>query len=190
MEAVIFIKGAIMELTEKMLTSELIYDGKVVHLYKDTVSLPDGKDAVREVIRHIGAVAVLPLTDSGEVILVNQYRYPFSQVLTEIPAGKLDSKDEDIREAALRELREETGVTCKKLTYIGDIYPSVAILDEVIHMFLAEGLEYGETSPDDDEFLNVIKMPFETAINNVLSGKICDAKTQAAILKVKLMKDS
>ncbi len=172
-----------------MKESELIFDGKVVHLYRDTVILPNGKDATREIIRHVGAVAVLPITDEGEVILVKQFRYPFDEVLTEIPAGKLDSKDENHIKAALRELREETGVTCDKLTYIGDLYPSVAILDEVIHMYCAEGLSYGETDPDDDEFLNVVKIPFEEAVNSVLSGRIKDAKTQTAILKVKLLKD-
>ncbi len=178
-----------MELKETMKESELIFDGKVVHLYRDTVILPNGKDATREIIRHVGAVAVLPITDEGEVILVKQFRYPFDEVLTEIPAGKLDSKDENHIKAALRELREETGVTCDKLTYIGDLYPSVAILDEVIHMYCAEGLSYGETDPDDDEFLNVVKIPFEEAVNSVLSGRIKDAKTQTAILKVKLLKD-
>ncbi len=172
-----------------MKESELIFDGKVVHLYRDTVILPNGKDATREIIRHVGAVAVLPITDEGEVILVKQFRYPFDEVLTEIPAGKLDSKDENHIKAALRELREETGVTCDKLTYIGDLYPSVAILDEVIHMYCAEGLSYGETDPDDDEFLNVVKIPFEEAVNSVLSGRIKDAKTQTAILKVNLLKD-
>ncbi len=169
--------------------SEPIFDGKVVHLYRDTVTLPDGNDATREIIRHIGAVAVLPLTEENEIVMVRQFRYPFNKVICEIPAGKLDSKEEDLVEAALRELKEETGVSCEKLTFIGDIYPSVAILDEVIHMYCAEGLSFGETSPDDDEFLNVVKVPFEDAVNDVLSGKICDAKTQTAILKVKLMKD-
>ncbi len=178
-----------MELKETMKSSEFIFDGKVVHLYRDTVILPNGSESTREFIKHVGAVAVIPLTDKGEIILVKQFRYPFGEVMTEIPAGKLDSKEEDPVEAAKRELREETGVTCEKLTFIGDLYPSVAILDEVIHMYCAEGLSYGETDPDDDEFLNVVKVPFEDAVSDVLSGKIKDSKTQTAILKVKLMKD-
>ena len=176
-----------MELTEKKLTSELIFDGKVVHLYKDTVELPNGNEATREVIRHIGAVGVLPVTDNGEVILVKQFRYPFGEVLTEIPAGKLDSKDEDIMEAAMRELREETGVTANSLTCIGDLIPSCAILDEVIHLFIAEGLSYGDCDPDDDEFLNVVRVPLAEALMDVMTGKIRDSKTQVAILKAALL---
>lgn len=180
-------KGNAMELNEKKLTSELIFDGKVVHLYKDTVELPNGNEAVREVIRHIGAVGVVPITDEGEVILVKQFRYPFDEVLTEIPAGKLDSKDEDVIEAARRELREETGVTAEKLTFIGDLIPSCAILDEVIHLYVAEGLSYGDCDPDDDEFLNVVKVPLSEALLDVLNGKIRDAKTQVGILKAALL---
>ncbi len=178
------------DLIETTVTSELIFDGKIVQLYRDTVRLPDGAETFREVVRHLGAVAVLPLTDDGEVIFVKQYRYPFSQVLTEIPAGKLDSPDEDPVEAAMRELREETGVTCEKLTYIGDIYPSVAILDEVIHMYCAQGLSYGQSTPDEGEFLNVLRIPIDEAFEMVLSGEIKDSKTQAAILKVKALREN
>ena len=178
-----------MELTEKKLTSELIFDGKVVHLYKDTVELPNGNEATREVIRHIGAVGVLPVTDNGEVILVKQFRYPFGEVLTEIPAGKLDSKDEDIMEAAMRELREETGVTANSLTFIGDLIPSCAILDEVIHLFIAEGLSYGDCDPDEDEFVNVVKMPLSEAVDMVMNNEISDAKTICALMMAwKLLK--
>lgn len=180
-------KGKTMELNEKKLTSELIFDGKVVHLYKDTVELPNGNEAVREVVRHVGAVAVVPVTEDNDVILVKQYRYPFDTVLTEIPAGKLDSPDEDIIEAALRELREETGATAETLTYIGDLIPSCAILDEVIHMFIAEGLSYGECDPDEDEFLNVVKVPLADAVMDVVNGRIRDSKTQVGILKAALL---
>ena len=98
-----------MDLTEKTASSRLIYDGKVEHLYVDTVTLPDGSASVREYVKHIGAVCVVPLTDEGEVLLERQYRYAVGRTLTEIPAGKLDAPDEDPAEAALRELREETG---------------------------------------------------------------------------------
>ena len=127
-----------MELTEKTLRSELIFDGRVVHLYRDEVELPDGGTSVREYIKHVGAVCVLPLTDDGKIVLERQYRYPFSRVLVEIPAGKLDSADEDPTEAALRELREETGYVPERITYIGDYFSSPAILDERIRMFFAE----------------------------------------------------
>jgi ADP-ribose pyrophosphatase len=179
-------KGIAMELTEKKLKSELIFDGKIVHLYKDTVELPNGKEATREVIRHVGAVGVIPVTENGEFILVKQFRYPFGEVLTEIPAGKLDSKDEDIIEAVKRELREETGVTAEELYFLGDLIPSCAILDEVIHLFMAKGLSYGDCDPDDDEFLNVVRVPIMEAVGDVMEGKIRDSKTQVAILKASM----
>ena len=102
-----------MNLEEKTIRSTEIFDGVVVHLFRDEVLLPNGNTSVREHIKHVGAVCILPLTDDGEVVLERQFRYPFHEVITEIPAGKLDSPDEDLREAALRELREETGIVPK-----------------------------------------------------------------------------
>ena len=171
-------------LTEKRLSGELIYDGCVVHLWRDEIELPDGGRGVREIVRHVGAVAVLPLTDKGEVICVRQYRYPFAEVLLEIPAGKLDSPDEDVLEAARRELREETGAVGGELIPLGILYPSVAIFDEKIHMFAAVGFDMGETDRDEDEFMEVEKIPLSTLVEMVMSGEIRDAKTQTAVLKV------
>ena len=171
-------------LIEKRLSGELIYDGCVVHLWRDEIELPDGGRGVREIVRHVGAVAVLPLTDKGEVICVRQYRYPFAEVLLEIPAGKLDSPDEDIIEAARRELREETGAIGGELIPLGTLYPSVAIFDEKIHMFAAVGFDMGETDRDEDEFMEVEKIPLSTLVDMVMSGEIRDAKTQTAVLKV------
>lgn len=175
-------------LIERTAASELIYDGKVVHLYRDEATMPDGKSAVREVIRHVGAVAVVPLTDEGEVVCVRQYRYPVGKVLLEIPAGKLDSKQEDRREAALRELREETGAVCEQLIDIGPLYPTPAYTDEVIYLFLAKGLSFGDTDPDEDEFLDVVRVPLCELVDMILRGEVPDAKTQAAVLKVWMMK--
>ena len=171
-----------MELEEKTVSSRLIFDGKVVHLYKDTVRLPDGAESVREYVKHIGAVCILPLTDDGEVILERQYRYAVRQILTEIPAGKLDAPDEDPLEAAKRELREETGATAREMIPLGDYYGSPAILGERIRMFLARGLTFGETEFDEDEFLEVFRLPLDEAEAAVLRGEIPDGKTQAAIL--------
>jgi ADP-ribose pyrophosphatase len=175
-------------LIESPLASELIYDGKIVHLYKDTVTLPNGQPAIREVIRHVGAVCVVPLTAEGEVICVRQFRYPHAKVLLEIPAGKLDSKAEDHVEAALRELQEETGARCEKLTSLGQLLSTPAFVDEVIDMYLAEGLTFGDTSPDEDEFLDVVRIPLSDMVDRILQGEITDAKTQAAVLKVWVMK--
>lgn len=175
-------------LMETPLASELIYDGKIVHLYKDTVLLPNGQSALREVIRHVGAVCVVPLTDEGEVVCVRQFRYPHAKVLLEIPAGKLDSKEEDRPSAALRELREETGALCQTLTPLGQLLSTPAFVDEVIDMYLAEGLTFGDTDPDEDEFLDVVRIPLEDMVDMILRGDVTDAKTQAAVLKVWAMK--
>ncbi len=172
---------------EKKKSSELIFDGKVLHLYRDEIYLPDGREAFREFCRHIGAVCVVPVTDEGEIICVRQYRYAVARLMLEIPAGKLDSKEEDPREATLRELREETGATCKSLTYMGKYYSSPAILDECIHMFLAEGLEFGETDPDDDEFIETVRIPVDELVEMIMRGEIYDGKTQAAVMRAAYM---
>lgn len=172
------------ELREECLSSDLIFDGQVVHLYLDRVRLPNGQVTMREYMRHIGAVCVLPLDRDGRVHCVRQYRYPHAEVLLEIPAGKLDSKTEDRSAAALRELREETGFRCEKLTYLGDLYTSPAILDEVIGLFLAEDLTPGDTEFDEDEFLAPVSLPLTELVDRVMQGEIPDAKTQLAALRV------
>lgn len=171
-----------MELFEKKLSSRQIFDGVVVKLYVDDVELPNGKKSVREVVRHPGAVCVVPVTDEGEVIMVRQFRYAFNQVLLEVPAGKLEP-NEDPLEAALRELEEESGVVASKVEHIGEIYTTVAIIDEKIHVYLATGLTYKNAHPDDEEFLEVEKIPLKTLVDMVMNGEIKDSKTQIAILK-------
>lgn len=175
------------DLIEKKLSSELIFDGKVVHLYKDTVSLPNGNTSTREYIKHVGAVCVVPLTSDENVLCVRQYRYPLSRTVIEIPAGKLDFKEEDPLSAAKRELREETGAVAGKLTYLGRYYSSPAILDECIHMYLAEDLSFGETDFDEDEFIENESIPLCTLVDMIIDGKITDGKTQAAVLKAALI---
>ena len=170
------------ELVEEKISSEEIFNGKIVHLFRDTVRLPNGKEATREVMRHVGAAAVVPLTDDGNVILVRQYRYPFAQVMLEIPAGKLDPGEEPL-ECAKRELLEETGVIAQDFVYLGAFYPSVAMLDEVIHLFLARNFTKGDSNLDADEFLNVEQRPLDELVEEIMAGGVPDGKTQAAVLK-------
>ena len=173
------------DLIEAPVSSEEIYRGKIVHLFKDTVRLPNGKLATREVMRHPGAVCIVPLTDNNEV-MVRQFRHPFSKVLLEAPAGKLDP-NEAPEDCARRELSEETGAEAGELTYIGDYYPSVAVLDENIRLYIARKLTFHTQHTDEDEFLHVERIPLSTLVEQVLSGEICDGKTQAAILKTWLL---
>lgn len=169
-------------LVEEPISSEEIFNGKIVHLFRDTVRLPNGKPATREVIRHVGAAAVVPLTDEGNVILVRQYRYPFAQVMLEIPAGKLDTGENPI-DCARRELIEETGYDAKELVYLGAFYPSVAMLNEVIHLFLAKNMTLRETNLDEDEFLHVEQRLLSELVEDIMAGGVPDGKTQAAVLK-------
>ena len=174
-------------LKETKVAREEIFDGVIVHLVRDTVELPNGAKATREVALHGGAVCVVPVTNEGEIIMERQFRYPFDEVIWEIPAGKLDKGETDHLEAAKRELREETGYTAEKYTFIGDLYPSPAILSEKIRMYIATGLKKGEQELDEDEFLDVIKLPFDKVVQMILNNEITDAKTVVAVLKTKLL---
>ncbi len=170
-----------MHLQEKTTASELIFDGKIIKVRKDKAELENGAEVSRELVIHPGGVCVVPVDENGDVYLVRQFRYPFQEVLTEVPAGKLEFGEEH-RDAGLRELREETGAECENFEYLGVMYPSVAYLTEKIHMYLATGLKFDKQSLDDDEFLDVIKMPLKEAVGMVLDGKIPDGKTQTALL--------
>lgn len=171
-------------LQETKLSSRPIFDGDVLHVFKDTVRLPNGGHSAREYTVHHGAVCILPLLENGDALLERQFRYAMGEVLTEIPAGKLDFIGEDPREAALRELREETGARAGELISLGKFYPACAYSTEVIHMFLARSLTFGERELDEDEFLNVFRMPLAELVQKILRGEIPDAKTQAAALRV------
>ena len=171
-------------LTEVKTGSQEIFDGVILHVFKDTVQLPNGKLATREVIRHVGAVGVVPLTDDGNVIVEKQFRYPLNRVVTEIPAGKLDSFTEDRLSAAKRELEEETGYTAQEWLPLGDYIPTCAYCDERITLYLARGLSLGQRHLDEDEFLNFETVPLSDLVEQVMDGTITDGKTQVAILKV------
>lgn len=174
-------------LTETKTASEEIFNGRILHLYKDTVTLPNGHSTTRETIRHIGAVAIVALTDDNQVIVEHQYRYPLDAVITEIPAGKLDSKTEDRLDAAKRELAEETGFTADEWIPLGDYYPAAAYCDERITMYLARGLHRGEQKLDEDEFLNISFVKLSDLAEDILAGRVTDGKTQAAVLKAYIM---
>ena len=171
-----------MKLTEKTLSSDTIYKGRIITVYNDEVKLPNGHISHREVVRHRGAVCVLPVTDDGYVYLVNQFRYPFADVLLEAPAGKLE-KEENPYDCAVRELKEETGFTAGGLIELGKMYVSPGYCDEIIYLFAAKDLSFGKQKPDEDEFLDVIRLPLSNVYSDVLNGKIHDAKTQLIILK-------
>ena len=171
------------DLAEVKTGSEEIFDGVILHVFKDTVALPNGRPATREVIRHVGAVGVIPVTEDGKVIIERQFRYPLNRIVTEIPAGKLDSFTEDRLSAAKRELEEETGYTAKEWVSMGDYYPTPAYCDERITLYLARGLELGQRHLDEDEFLNFEAVPLSELVEAVMGGRITDGKTQVAVLK-------
>lgn len=171
---------------EKTLRTEPVFRGKVISLQVDHVRLPNGESATREIVKHPGAVAVLALHED-RMIVVEQYRKPIERSLVEIPAGKLE-KDEDPRQAAIRELEEETGCRCSSLRIICSFYTSPGFSNEIIHLYLAEGLSKGEANPDEDEFLECTSLSFEEAQQYMRDGRIRDAKTITAIYAWQLYK--
>ncbi len=171
-----------MRLEEKTVSSSLIYDGKIVKLFVDKAELENGKTVTREVVKHPGGVCIVPLDEDGNVIFVRQFRYPHQKALLEIPAGKLEYGEKHY-DCGLRELKEETGCTCEKYEYLGCLLPTPAYDTEVIHMYLAQGLNQGEQKLDANEFLDVEKIPLEKAVEMVMKNEITDAKTQLALLK-------
>lgn len=177
-----------MNFEEKTLESKCLYNGKIIDLLLDTVTLPNGETAKREVVTHKGGVGVIAEDCDGNILFVRQYRYPYKEEIIEIPAGKRDSVSEEPIECGKRELKEETGAVAKNFYPLGRLYPSPGYCGEIIWLFAATGLDFGSQSLDSDEFLNVLRIPLEKAVNMVLSGEIDDAKTQIAILKYNELK--
>ena len=167
---------------EKIIGEESLFEGRLVKLHKLDVTLPSGKPALREVVRHPGASAVVPVDENGMVAMVKQFRAAVGRVMLEIPAGKLDYPGEDRLEAARRELREETGYTAKNWVHLTDIYTTPGFCDERISIYLATGLTGGETDPDEDEFLNIEKRPLKELVSMAMRGEICDSKTLIGLL--------
>ena len=179
-----------MNLEEKQLNSNYLYKGKVINLRSDEALLPNGKTAIREIVEHNGGVCVAALTDDNEVLMVRQFRYPYSQVILEIPAGKRDSKDEEPLQCGIRELKEETGAVAKNMIFLGELYPTPGYCGEIIWLYAATGITFENSNPDEDEFLSVEKIPLEDVVQMIMNGEIKDAKTQAAVLKLKILKDN
>ncbi|WP_025675626.1 NUDIX domain-containing protein [Paenibacillus polymyxa] len=166
-------------LEEKTVSTQPIFEGKVITVQVDTVELPDGSTGKREIVKHPGAVAVLALHE-GKMLVVDQYRQAMGRCEVEIPAGKLE-QGEDPMEAAGRELREETGYTAKSLKLLHSFYTSPGFADEIIHLYVAEDLERGEMEPDEDEFLELFEVTLEEAHTLIREGRISDAKTILAV---------
>ena len=175
-----------MDLTESALSREEIFKGKIFTVHVDQVRLPNGDVTKREAVEHKGGVAVVALDDDGNVLTVTQYRYVFGRLITEIPAGKLDKEGEDPRSAALRELREETGMVPDSFESLGRILPTPGYDTEILYLYLARGLHMEGQRLDPDEFLQVDRVPFAEMVNRCMDGDIEDAKTVAAILKAKI----
>ncbi len=171
-----------MHLKEKTLSVEEIYKGRIIDVTCEKVLLENEAEAYREVVHHTGGVCILPINDKKEVFLVKQFRYPFKEVLLEIPAGKRE-RGENPKECGIRELREEVGAESDNVTYLGKLYPTVAYDTEVIYMYMAQDLNFKEQKLDEDEFLDIVKIPLNKVYEMVMSDQIPDAKTQIAILK-------
>ena len=161
---------------EKTVSEKHIYKGNIIDVDLLTVTLPNGKTATRDIVRHPGASAVIPLNEKGEIYMVRQFRKPLDSVSLEIPAGKLD-KGEDPIVCAGRELKEETGLTAEKLTYLVSVHSTPGFSDEVLHLFAATGLKEGDSCADEDEFITTEKYHVDELLGMVLEGKITDAKS-------------
>lgn len=173
-----------MTFEEKLISSERIYEGAILNLRRDTVTAAGGQ-AYREIVEHNGAAAIVPITNEGKVVMVEQYRYPMGRAVLEIPAGKIDEGEADPAAAAERELEEETGYTAEVLQYLGKISPSVAYTEEIIHLYAAIGLIPGETQFDTDEAIDIIEYDFDEIYRMAAEGKLVDVKTIAGIFMAK-----
>lgn len=173
-----------MEFTEKTINSQLIFDGRVVKLYKDKIELPTGQESLREVVKHSGGVVIFAKKED-KVLLVKQFRYPMKEVLYELPAGKLEI-GEDPFEAAKRELEEETGYCANKWTDLGYVYTSPGYSDEKLYLYMAEDLKFTHCHPDEGEILQALEYSYEDVLKMIANGEINDAKTLCAIMRAQI----
>lgn len=175
-----------MKLFEKTLKEDYKFHGRIINLHVDDVELEDGSFSKREVVDHGGGVSVVLLNEKDEIFLVRQFRYPYKEVLSEIPAGKLE-KGEDPFEAMKREQREETGTYSDNYVFLGELYPTPGYCGEIIRIWAARVSGYCEMDLDEDEFIEVEKIPLAKALEMVLAGEIKDSKTQVGIMKADIL---
>lgn len=174
-----------MEFKEKTLDSQMMYDGRIIKVYKDNVELADGKKSFREVVRHSGGVVILAFKDEDTILLVKQYRYPIGEIVLELPAGKLE-KGEDPFEAAKRELEEETGYCANKWTDLGYINTSPGFSDEKLYLYLAQDLEYTHCHPDEGEIIQAFEYKYDDVLKMIDNGEINDAKTICGLMRANM----
>ena len=171
-----------MDLMEKTLEKNEIYHGKIINVRVDTALLPNGNQAKREVVEHPGGVCIAALTEGNELLFVRQFRYPYAEIVWELPAGKLEPGSDPL-ENGKRELREETGAQGFGYVSLGKLYPTPGYCGEIIHLYFCRVFGFGKQDPDDDEFLEVQRIPLDRAVEMVLNNQLPDAKTQIAVLK-------
>lgn len=175
-----------MKLTEKTLSSKSVFDGRILHITLDEIELPNGKKSKREVVNHPGGVTVAALDEDNNLLFVRQFRYPYKEVVLELPAGKLEKGSTPL-ENGKRELMEETGAEGYSYISLGQLYPSPGYTSEIIHLYACKIKSQGSSTPDDGEFLNIEKIPLDKAVEMVLNNQIPDAKTQVAVLKTAML---
>ena len=173
-----------MEFTEKTINSQLVFEGRVVKLYKDKIELPTGRESFREVVKHSGGVVILAIKDD-KILLVKQFRYPIKEIMFELPAGKLEA-GEDPFEAAKRELEEETGYCADKWTDLGYVYTSPGYSDEKLYLYKAENLQFTHCHPDEGEIIQAFEYTYNDVLKMIDNGQINDAKTLCALLRAQI----
>ncbi len=173
-----------MTFEEKTISTERIYEGTILNLRKDKVTVANGV-SYREIVEHRGGAVIAAVKEDGTMIMVKQFRKPAERVMLEVPAGKIEAGETDAEKTALRELKEETGYSAEHIRLLTRMYPSVGYAEEVLYIYLCTGLTAGETDFDDNEAIDIEEYPIDELYQMVMDGRIEDGKSQVAILMVK-----